>query len=149
MRLTSGDIVLVDRGFVRPARGTGAGGRGNQLPDYAAPPAGVVTAVGRLRRDEADPEHRQPVTDGGRRQIYTVDAATVGAVTGVTGLRPGYVQLNAEQPGVLGALPLPRLDAGPHLPYALQWLAFGGMALIGWVIMVRRELAERTAAAAG
>jgi hypothetical protein len=32
------------------------------------------------------------------------------------------------------------------LPYALQWLAFGLMALVGWVLVVRRELAERSVA---
>ena len=143
MRLTSGDTVLVDRGFLRPASGRGTGVRGNQVPDYPAPPAGVVTVVGRLRHDEGNPENRQPLTDGGRRQVYTVDAATVSAATGLDGLRQGYVQLNAEQPGVLGALPLPRLDAGPYLSYALQWLVFGTMALVGWVLMARRELHEQ------
>jgi cytochrome oxidase assembly protein ShyY1 len=146
LRLTGGDIVLVDRGFLRPARDRGAGGRGNQVPEYPAPPAGVVTVVGRLRHDEGNPEHRQALTDGGRRQVYTIDAATVAAATGLAELRPGYVQLNADQPGVLGAVPLPRLDAGPYLSYALQWLAFGIMALVGWVILLRRELVERAGA---
>lgn len=142
MRLTSGDTVLVDRGFLRPAQARSAGGRGNQIPDYAAPPAGTVTVVGRLRHDEGDPEHRQPLTDGGRRQVYAINAATVATLTSLDDMRPGYVQLGAGQPGVLGALPLPRLDAGPYLSYALQWLAFGTMALVGWVLLARRELRE-------
>jgi cytochrome oxidase assembly protein ShyY1 len=142
MRLTSGGTVLVDRGFLRPGHGRGAGARGNQVPDYPAPPAGIVTVVGRLRHDENDPERRQPLTDGGRRQVYAINAGTVATLTSLDGLRPGYVQLNAEQPGVLGALPLPRLDAGPYLSYALQWLAFGTMALVGWVLLARRELRE-------
>jgi len=145
MRLSSGGTVLVDRGFLRPA-GRSAGGRGNQVPDYAAPPAGPVTVVGRLRRDERGHENRPPLTEGGHRQVYAVSAAAVHAATGLDGIRPGYVQLNAGQPGVLGPLPLPRLDAGPYLSYALQWLAFGAMALAGWVLLVRRELAERAAA---
>jgi cytochrome oxidase assembly protein ShyY1 len=147
MRLTSGDTVLVDRGFLRPTRGA-TGGRGNQVPDYAAPPAGTVTVIGRLRRDEGNPHDRPPLTDGGHRQVYTIDAPTVAAVTGLP-IRPGHVQLNAEQPGTLGALPLPQLDPGPHLPYALQWLTFGSIALIGWVLLVRRELIERASADAG
>jgi len=149
MRLASGDAVLVDRGYLRAATGRGAGGRGNQIPDYAAPPQGEVTVVGRLRRDEGTTGGRPPVTDGGRLQVYTIDAATVAQATDISGgLRPGYVPLNAEQPGVLGALPLPQLDAGPHLSYALQWLAFGTMALVGWVLVVRRELTDRAAAGA-
>lgn len=143
MRLTSGQTVLVDRGFVRPAR-SGTGGRGNQVPDYAAPPGGVVTVAGRLRRDEGNADGRAPVTDGGRRQVYSINAPAISELTGLP-LRAGYVQLNAEQPGVLGPLPLPRLDAGPYLAYGLQWIAFGVIALVGWVLVVRRELAERAA----
>jgi len=46
----SGEVVLVDRGFVRPARGA-QGSRGNQVPDYAPAPTGEQTIVGRLRSD--------------------------------------------------------------------------------------------------
>jgi cytochrome oxidase assembly protein ShyY1 len=137
-RLNSGDVVLVNRGFVRPARGA-AGARGNQVPDYPPAPVGEQTVIGRLRHDE--PDGRPAVTDGGRRQVYSVNAGTVGAAVGLP-IRPGYVQLNAGQPGVLEPLPLPQLDAGPHFAYALQWLVFGVTALVGWVLVVRREVTE-------
>lgn len=137
--LSSGAVVLVDRGFVRPARSAG-GGRGNQVPEFDAAPAGQVTVVGRLRRDEGGRD-RGVLDDGGHRQVYAIDAATVGDAAGLP-IRPGYVQLNAGQPGVLGPLPLPQLDTGPHLAYALQWIAFGLMALVGWVLLMRRERAE-------
>jgi cytochrome oxidase assembly protein ShyY1 len=146
LRLDSGGLVLVDRGFVRPAA-RGAGGRGNQVPDYAAPPGGTVTVLGRQRRDEHDGGRRAALTEGGHRQVYAVNAATVAAASGLDGIRPGYVQLDQGQPGVLSALPLPQLDSGPFLSYALQWLTFGVMALAGWVLLVRRELAERASAA--
>lgn len=149
LRLTSGEVVLVDRGFVRPARASSAQGRGNQVPDYAAAPTGQVTVVGRLRRDEGGGQDDRPwVTDGGHTQVYSISGSVVGSATGLS-LRPGYVQLNPGQPGVLGPLPLPRLDAGPYLAYGLQWLGFGGMALVGWVLLVRRELAERRGPPAG
>jgi cytochrome oxidase assembly protein ShyY1 len=145
-RLTSGTVVLVDRGFVRPQRGGPSGtGRGNQVPDYGAAPDGEVIVVGRLRRDEVDGQGRGAFDQGGHRQVYAINSATVGQATGLA-IRPGYVQLVAGQPGVLGAMPLPRLDAGPHLAYALQWLAFGAMAIVGWVLLVRRELIERRGA---
>ncbi len=146
LRLTSGDTVLVDRGFVRPARGDAARrdsgpSRGNLVPEYAPPPSGSVSLVGRLRRDEGG--DRDPVVDDGHTQVYAINATSVGAATGLT-LRPGYVQLNPEQPGVLGALPLPRLDAGPYFAYALQWVGFGLMAMVGWVLLIRRELSDRS-----
>src|SRR5215470_7805488 len=142
-RLASGAVALVDRGFVRPQRGgPSGGGRGTQVPDYGAAPGGEVTMVGRLRRDEVDVQGRGAFDESGHRQVYAINSATIGQATDLA-IRPGYVQLVADQPGVLGAMPLPQLDAGPHLAYALQWLAFGAMALVGWVLVVRRELAER------
>lgn len=142
-RLTSGTVVLVDRGFVRPRRGGPSGdGRGNQVPDYGAAPAGEVTVVGRQRHDEVDKHGRGAFDEGGHRQVYAIDSATVGRASGLA-IRSGYVQLVADQPGGLGVMPLPQLDAGPHLAYALQWLAFGAMAIVGWVLLVRRELIER------
>ena len=41
---------------------------------------------------------------------------------------------------MLGALPLPQTDSGPFLSYALQWIAFGAMALLGWLYFTVREL---------
>ena len=143
IRLTSGTVVLVDRGFVRPRRGGPASGngRGNQVPDYGAAPGGEVTVIGRLRHDEVDKQGRGAFDEGGHRQVYAISSATVGQAAGLD-IRSGYVQLVADQPGVLGAMPLPQLDAGPHLAYALQWLGFGAMAIVGWVLLVRRERIE-------
>ena len=41
---------------------------------------------------------------------------------------------------MLGALPLPDLDAGPFLSYALQWIAFGTMAILAWLYFTWREI---------
>jgi hypothetical protein len=41
---------------------------------------------------------------------------------------------------VLGALPLPQTDSGPFFSYALQWIAFGAMAVLGWLYFTVREL---------
>jgi cytochrome oxidase assembly protein ShyY1 len=63
----------------------------------------------------------------------------VARSSGLT-IRPGYFQLDQNQPGVLGALPLPQLDSGPFFSYALQWIAFGTMAVLGWLYFTIREL---------
>jgi len=39
-------------------------------------------------------------------------------------------------------LPLPALDEGPHLMYAIQWYAFAAIALIGSAVVARRTLSE-------
>ncbi len=130
-RLAEGSTVLVDRGFLRPAPGV-------RVPEYPPAPAGAVSVQGRLRVGERDDRERPVVERDGATQVYAVDPATVATVTGLD-VEPGYVQLNEGQPGVLAALPLPQLSAGPHLAYALQWLAFGAMAPLGLAYFAWRE----------
>lgn len=59
-----------------------------------------------------------------------------------------YLQLSEGQPGGLGAIPLPQLDAGPFLSYGIQWIAFGILAPIGLGYFVFSEIRQRRAAAA-
>ncbi len=133
-RLASGTVVLVDRGYVRPAQGE----EELVVPPYAAPPAGTQELTARVRADERDPRAR-PALPGERPQVYAVDSRAVAEVTGLP-IRPGYVQLVAGSPGVLDPLPLPELQAGPFLSYALQWLTFGAMALLAWLYFTWREI---------
>ncbi|WP_328606631.1 SURF1 family protein [Amycolatopsis sp. NBC_00345] len=135
LRASDGIVYLVDRGYVRLDDKSGV------LP-YAAAPGGQVTVVARIRNDEADPKHRNAFADAstdGKLQSYTVDSQVVARSSGLT-IRPGYFQLDQNQPGVLGALPLPQLDSGPFFSYALQWIAFGTMAVLGWLYFTIREL---------
>ncbi|MFD0201338.1 MULTISPECIES: SURF1 family cytochrome oxidase biogenesis protein [Saccharothrix] len=129
-RLTDGPTVLVDRGYVRPVNGI-------KVPDLKPVPTGEVTLVALARRDESD--NRDAFQEDQHRQVYSVNAAVVGRAAGLD-LRPGYFQLTEGQPGVEEALPLPKLDAGPFFSYALQWIAFGAMALGGWLYFTVREI---------
>lgn len=133
-RLTDGTVVLVDRGFVRPRQGR----EDLALPTYPAPPAGTRELTARIRVDEHDPNDR-PALRGTPPQVYAVDSRAVARVTG-SAIRPGYVQLAADSPGVLGVLPLPELESGPFLSYALQWITFGVMALLAWLYFTWREI---------
>lgn len=135
MRTTTGEVVLIDRGYLRPAE-HGA------VPSYAAPPAGVVQVVARARQDETDPKNRDAFADAstaGKLQSYDVDSRVVARAAGLA-IQPGYFQLNDNTPGVLSPLPLPQLDSGPFFSYALQWIAFGVMALAGLTYFTVREL---------
>lgn len=134
-RLADGSIVLVDRGYVRPVQGDQA----VAVPDFAAPPRGTVTLTARLRADERDPRGRPPERRDGRLQVYAVGAGVVEHATELD-IRPGYLQLDGGSPGVLSALPLPETDSGPFLSYALQWIAFGSMALLAWLYFTWREI---------
>ncbi|MEU3275318.1 SURF1 family cytochrome oxidase biogenesis protein [Saccharomonospora sp. NPDC006951] len=135
MRTTDGDVALIDRGYVRPDDRT-------RVPPYAAPPEGVVRVEARVRIQEQDPQGRPAFSDestDGKLHSYAINPKVVGDA-GNLDIRPGYFQLENDQPGVLGPLPLPQLDAGPFLSYALQWIAFGTMALLGWLYFTVREL---------
>lgn len=135
LRTGDGKTVLIDRGYVPPDERM-------RVPEYPAPPRGEVTVVARVRSDEVDPKGRAAFADAstdGRLHSYVVSSQVVGDATGLV-IRPGYFQLADGQPGVLRALPLPRTDAGPYFSYALQWIAFGTMAVLGWLYFTIREL---------
>ncbi|GAA5128550.1 hypothetical protein GCM10025762_59050 [Haloechinothrix salitolerans] len=133
LRTPSGDTVLIDRGYIAPNDQVG-------VPDYAPPPDGEVTVIARVRTDEADPKGRAAFTpsDADTPHVYAIDSTVVADETGLD-LRPGYFQLTPHQPGVLNPLPLPRVNAGPFLSYSMQWIAFGIMALAGWLYFTVRE----------
>jgi cytochrome oxidase assembly protein ShyY1 len=63
----------------------------------------------------------------------------------------GFLELTRQQPPAGRSpelLPPPEPSEGPHLLYAVQWFLFGGLALGGYVVLARREAADRRAATA-
>jgi cytochrome oxidase assembly protein ShyY1 len=128
--LEDGSAVLVVRGWVPFEM---------QTPPVrqAAPPSGPVSVTGYLVPDEGD---GGVVPDEG--VIRTLD------VRGIASTLPYEVaalpiQLKAQSPPQPGGLPrpypLPELSEGPHLSYAIQWFLFATIALIGGVVLVRRD----------
>ncbi|MBB2992477.1 cytochrome oxidase assembly protein ShyY1 [Mycolicibacterium iranicum] len=141
-----GPTVLVDRGYVRPVEGSA-------VPPIDAVPTGPVTITARLR-DSEGLAGKAPFDADGVQQVYSINIEQISALTGVP-LAGSYLQLVDGQPGGLGTIPLPHLDAGPFLSYGIQWIAFGIIAPIGVGYFVyseiqvrRREKAAAAAAAA-
>ncbi|GAA4394691.1 SURF1 family cytochrome oxidase biogenesis protein [Tsukamurella soli] len=141
---SDGTDYLVDRGFVKTASG-------DTVPAYDAAPTGTVTLVARIRKSEGTGAGRGVREEAGHLQAGSIDPDTVGHAVGLD-LAPGYLNLSDSQPGGLGTVPLPQLDAGPYLSYGLQWLAFGIMApgALGYFIFseVKRRREERAVMAA-
>lgn len=136
-RTVEGRLLVVDRGTVETTSGA-------VTPDIPAPPAGEVTLTARLRVDQTDPEGRV-LDEAGFPQLYVVDSGLLGAATGLA-LEPGYLQLAADQPGVLGAIPVAPSSGGApftNLSYALQWITFGLIALLALGYFIRLELLQR------
>ena len=132
--VSDGPTVLVNRGYVRPVAVTG-------VPTIPDPPTGAVTVIGRLRDSETVSD-KKPFTEGGFQQVYAIDTGQVATVTR-TPLTRAYLQLVDNQPGGLGVLALPQLDAGPFLSYGIQWIAFGILAPIGLGYFVLSEIRTR------
>jgi cytochrome oxidase assembly protein ShyY1 len=130
-----GPTVLVDRGYVRPVQGSG-------VPPIPPPPNEPVTITARLRDSEPLAQGKEPFRQAGAQQVYSINTAQIAAVTGVP-LAGSYVQLIEEQPGGLGVIGLPHLDAGPFLSYGIQWIAFGIIAPIGVGYFVYSEIRQR------
>ncbi len=104
---------------------------------WHALPTGTVTVTGRVQPDQPDPLHRAAQTTDGRTEVLGIDA---GAIPGLAGpVRPGFLQLVDGSPAVLAPIGVPQVDEGPFLSYALQWCAFGGMALLAIGFFVVRE----------
>lgn len=140
LRLESGDAVLVDRGFVRR--------RGDE--DFPAvlpePPAGAVTVVGHVRRNEQGPRNAVVPAQGAVRLINS-EAIAEGLPYRLANGYIGLLTVEPAQSGGFVAVQPPDLTEGPHLSYALQWFSFAVIAGVGMVILIRGDLEAKRKAA--
>lgn len=131
-RLDDGSVFVVDRGWV-PV------GSSVEAPDAVpAPPDGVVTVVARLKPGEPTlPGRTAP--DG---QLATIHLPSVAELVGGDTYTGAYGLLASEDPAAESrpaAALKPEADEGPHLSYALQWIAFGVLAFVALFWAFRRE----------
>jgi cytochrome oxidase assembly protein ShyY1 len=106
-----------------------------------------VTIVARLRDSELPVLDKESFISDGVRQVYSIDIGQIATLTGLP-LAGSYLQLVDNQPGGLGVIGLPHLDAGPFLSYGIQWITFGVIApiLLGYFVYaeLRARRAEKT-----
>ncbi|EUA27013.1 putative membrane protein [Mycobacterium intracellulare] len=74
--------------------------------------------------------------------MYSIDTGQIAVLTKVP-LAGSYLQLVDGQPGGLGVVGVPQLDAGPFLSYGIQWIAFGILAPIGLGYFAYSEIRAR------
>lgn len=132
LRLSSGDTVVVDRGWL--PIGDQDPGHPDSVPE---PVAGQVTVVARLR--PAEPTLNRGAPAG---QLASIDLPTYQQQLGYPVLTGSYGQLVAETPAAAvnpqGFLP-PTTDDGTHLSYMLQWFAFGVLFFVGYGYAARQQ----------
>jgi surfeit locus 1 family protein len=128
--------VAVVRGFVtRPvALGSDA--------HLIAAPDGPVTVTGYAQRSRSGARLASGLDEGALPEITRVDLEVLGEQWGVE-LAPVWLQLVAQEPAaaneVVNPIPLPDLDEGPHLAYAMQWFIFATIGAVGYGFILRRN----------
>lgn len=132
-QLDDGTVFVVDRGWLSIGDTQDAP---NVIP---AAPSGDVTVVARLQQSE-------PVLPGRtapRGQVPSINLPTIAKLAGTAKTYTGaYGLLATETPAAATrprAVEEPVPDEGPHLSYAIQWIAFGLLAFFGLFWAFRRE----------
>jgi surfeit locus 1 family protein len=135
LRLDDGGVILVNRGWLpspdaatvdpRPYRTTAHQRLAGTLQTV---PRNVEDALPLLIEVEGYPV----------RSYRRLDADTLSTLAGEP-VAPLYLQITpdpaAEASGLPVPIPLPALDEGPHLGYAIQWFSFAAIAVIGLVVV--------------
>ncbi|HEY7853786.1 MAG TPA: SURF1 family protein [Aquiluna sp.] len=120
--LDSGEILMIDRGWIQ------AGSNITELSSNPLPNQGRHELVVRLRAPE--PDLGRPAVDG---QLASINPAELTEILEPYGtvISDRYGRMVSESPGYQTAplaMPMPSLNEGNHLSYALQWILFGLMA---------------------
>jgi cytochrome oxidase assembly protein ShyY1 len=143
MESDDGTVVWVNRGWLPTA------GDALSTPPTPPLPTSPVVVTGYLRPfEDADPAGNAGLPAG------QVAAPAPALLPLEADAYAGYVQLSESNPAQTGLtpLPVPEIDEGQNVSYAVQWLIFAGVALGGWFFFLRREAiedAERALAPAG
>ncbi|MFE1170655.1 SURF1 family protein [Nocardiopsis sp. NPDC058789] len=134
-----GTAVLVNRGWIE--RGENA----QDTPEAPAVPEGEVHVTGRLQFGETEENtglrERGGMPEG---QIMFVDVDRLAEELPYP-IYGGYVELTDQDPVPEVAperIALREENTGMSASYAFQWWVFSVVAVVGWVVLIRRELRD-------
>lgn len=123
----SGSTIWVNRGWF------GANGAATVMPVIPPAPTGTQSIVGDWRYYEsASPSDLEGLPSG-------MIPAVAPEVLPILQSAPGYLQLVSPSQPALTVVPTPEIDEGQNISYAVQWLLFAAVAMVGWFIFLRRE----------
>ena len=132
---TQGQIIAIERGWMPT-------GNRQDSPDFIPQVEGEQkTITVRLRPNE--PEVNRGAPEG---QIENINLPRFSEVTGLAVEENFYGRMAFEVPAsseYANPMPMPRMDEGNHLSYALQWILFGIMSFIAFGWALRQELRYR------
>ncbi len=135
LRLSDGGAILVDRGWV-PLNVDTPGAA------VAAPPTGEIRVRGVLFSSEGGAPGEEEPSEAGATTIAELDLTAIRSRLPYP-IAPLYLLLQEQSPSqpeeLPRAAPLPEPSDGPHLSYAVQWFTFAIIAVVGMVVLARRE----------
>ncbi|MEK9736813.1 MAG: SURF1 family protein, partial [Candidatus Nanopelagicales bacterium] len=134
---TDAGDVWVNRGWIP------SGSSATAVVPAPHPPEGTVTVTGRLRWAEVAPNPLPTDLPDGQAPALDPAAWEVG--------EPDiYLQMMSSRPAdpAVTPLPVPVIDEGRNISYAVQWVIFAFVALVGWFFFLRREAREDATAEA-
>lgn len=116
---------------------------GVELPPAAEiyPPSGRMELVGLLRAGQGRPAFGRREPDGPLETAARIDVSRIQEQVSLP-LLPFWIHLTEpDDPDQLPIpAPVPPLDEGSHLSYAVQWFSFGATALAVYLALMRREI---------
>ncbi len=131
--LADGRAIIINRGFIA-------------LSDTPPPaPTGTVEIKGTLRASEAHTTGQATEASGELTEFFRLDINRLQQQIDPE-LIPVALVAERSQPAdssVLTPVSPPELSEGPHLSYAIQWLIFSTAVIVGWVLAVRKSIANR------
>jgi cytochrome oxidase assembly protein ShyY1 len=137
LQLADGTIVMINRGW------TAAANSAVDSPVVSDVPVGTIEVLGRLR--DVTERTKPAPTDLPEGQVDRIVPAEI--VDGPDTLTNAYVEMTASRPesrtSEIRSLPAPEVTEGAHRSYAIQWIFFEIMTVIGWIILVRNEVKEQ------
>ena len=134
-----GTGLLVNRGWIE--RGETA----QDTPEIPPVPEGPIEVAGRLHFGETEQNTGLRQRDGmpeGQIMMVDVDALAEELPYPIYG---GYVELTSQDPAPDPAperISLREEDSGMSASYAVQWWVFTVVVVVGWIVLIRRELRD-------
>lgn len=104
-------------------------------------PEGEVTLTARARLTQKRGAIGPKDAENGRLEsLARVDVARIDKQTSIN-LAPHYLELINAEPTVKNVFSIdpPSTNNGPHLAYAIQWLLFFGVGVVGYPLFLRRQ----------
>jgi cytochrome oxidase assembly protein ShyY1 len=137
LQLADGTIVMINRGW------TAAANSAVDSPVVSDVPVGTIEVLGRLR--DVTERTKPAPTDLPEGQVDRIVPTEI--VDSPDTLTNAYVEMTASRPESrsteIRSLPAPEVTEGAHRSYAIQWIFFEIMTVIGWIILVRNEVKDQ------